>query len=239
METLRIPYAQSLHSLRRNVVAGLDPAFGGSDSAILQFGSIIPIGGITCICSHEPIEIPFPAGTITVHKYLAERVIEFLKRWNVSAEHLAIDTTTEGQAIWERILESHGKAISSDSAKASSDAQMFAFDEMTGHEKYADRATELWAITRAFLTCGQLRYVPPITANEFVKRKYRQLGGKLALESKSDYRLRIGKSPDRADAFSLMCAAAKEGFGLMPGEHMKAAIDEECDWNTLANKYAK
>jgi hypothetical protein len=79
--------------------------------------------------------------------------------------------------------------------------------------------TELWFGAKEFLQNGQLRGIGPDLAQEMTARNYetRKSGGmKVVVESKSDMKGRIGRSPDVADAAFVMLDVVRSRFGLRP-----------------------
>ena len=66
---------------------------------------------------------------------------------------------------------------------------------------------------------GQLRGIGPDLAREMTSRNYdtRKSGSmKVVVESKTDMKARIGRSPDVADAAFVMLDVVRERFGMRP-----------------------
>lgn len=82
-------------------------------------------------------------------------------------------------------------------------------------EIYSNRTTELWFAMRTFLMNGQIRGLDEGTIEEFCTRQYSWKGRKMCLETKKEYKSRMGMedkptgSPDRADAAAIMIEVAR------------------------------
>ena len=87
-----------------------------------------------------------------------------------------------------------------------------------GSDKYTNRVTELWFSGVEYMRAGQLKGVVPDLAKEMTGRKYNTTGGgKVTVEPKRDYKLRLGRSPDLADAFFLGLDLARQKLGIHAG----------------------
>jgi hypothetical protein len=68
------------------------------------------------------------------------------------------------------------------------------------------------------MRAGQLKGIVPDLAKEMTGRKYATTGGgKVTVEPKRDYKLRLGRSPDLADAFFLGLDLARQKLGIHAG----------------------
>lgn len=68
--------------------------------------------------------------------------------------------------------------------------------------KFINRRAEIYWHAREMFEAGKIYLDPADTqlANEIVQLRYKFVSGKIQIESKDDYRKRVGKSPDHADA---------------------------------------
>lgn len=74
---------------------------------------------------------------------------------------------------------------------------------------FANRATQLWYVAHPYFRAGQIRGVTPELAKEICARQHdgsaSSIDGRtLKIESKRDYKRRVGQSPDEADSFFLL-----------------------------------
>lgn len=99
----------------------------------------------------------------------------------------------------------------------------------TAKEAYDRRITELWFSMREFVQGGQIRGLDDISCEQFSTREYGWLGKKYSLETKRDYKERMGKvdnryrSPDRADAATLILDHARQFYGFLAGAVARSA----------------
>jgi hypothetical protein len=82
---------------------------------------------------------------------------------------------------------------------------------------------------------GQLKGIVPDLAKEMTGRKYNTTaGGKVTVEPKRDYKLRLGKSPDLADAFFLGLDLARQKLGIHAGSLVGGKL--RSTWQEQARK---
>jgi hypothetical protein len=93
-----------------------------------------------------------------------------------------------------------------------------------GKELFHNMASELCFAARYFLECEQLKGISPDLAWEMTQRKYVRRTRKIIIESKTDMKKRIGKSPDLFDSFAVGLFVARKVFGAMAGSE---AIEEK------------
>ena len=81
-------------------------------------------------------------------------------------------------------------------------------------EEYGKRVTEMWFAVRNVIECGQFRGMTEELCREFNSRQYALIpGGRLDVETKSDMRKSLGKSPDLADSVACGVEGARQtGF---------------------------
>ena len=98
------------------------------------------------------------------------------------------------------------------------------------------RSSELCFVGRYFLECEQLKGITPDLAWEMTQRKYARRNRKIIIESKTDMKKRIGKSPDLFDSFAVGLFVIRKVFGAMAGSE---AIEEKKRINTEGFKKLK
>ena len=102
-----------------------------------------------------------------------------------------------------------------------SDKRVSTNSKLVGNELYVNRVTELWFVGKEFCRTNQLFGITNELAQEVVGRKYDMVKGstlRMKLESKPDYKNRLGKSPDLADAAFICIDVARQRHGLVAVE---------------------
>jgi len=203
-------------------LAGFDPAFtNGGDRSVLAI--------LKCGTSEES------GSTVAFHKFyyvredvtkpeprnfqIAKEVMRICQENAVSPERLAIDATGAGDPFCDILSEIWSQRIVriKFGEKASS-LPVSVTNPIKGSEKYTNRVTELWFSGVEYMRSNQLKSIPPDLAKEMSGRKYTTTaGGKVTVEPKRDYKLRLGRSPDLADAFFLGLDLARQRLGLHAG----------------------
>jgi hypothetical protein len=203
-------------------LAGFDPAFtnGGDRSvlAVLKYGTSEESGA-----------------TISLHKFhylkedvtkqearnfqIAREVMRICQEYGISAEKLAIDATGAGDPFCDILAELWSpRIVRIKFGERASSLPVSITNPIKGTDKYTNRVTELWFAGVEYMRANQLKGVLPDLAKEMSGRKYSTTsGGKVTVESKRDYKLRLGKSPDLADAFFLGLDLARQKLGLHAG----------------------
>jgi len=92
--------------------------------------------------------------------------------------------------------------------------------------------SEIWYQGQELLRSQQLRGIPMDLAREMVNRKYETRGTavKIKVEAKVDYKSRIGKSPDIADAAFILVDLCRSRFGFMGGERFETNAKRQKSW---------
>jgi hypothetical protein len=95
-------------------------------------------------------------------------------------------------------------------------------------EYYFNFNTELWYSWRLVIECQQFRGLDAETMDEACMREYMKVGGnKIKLETKEDFKKKVGFSPDRADGIVVGVELAKRlGFVI---KRQKPRDDEDGD----------
>jgi len=107
-------------------------------------------------------------------------------------------------------------------SERASDLPIRAASKVKGFEKYKDRAAEAWCVLADFCKAGMVRGLPKEVVRQLTKRRFYARKGSvvpvspLKLEEKKDFKLRLKKSPDEADAAANAALAVKEALGILP-----------------------
>jgi hypothetical protein len=94
-------------------------------------------------------------------------------------------------------------------------------DKKLAHEKYANRATEVWFVARDYMQAGQIKGVSPDLAIELTTRRY-TAGAVVEIEPKRKLKSRTGKSCDIADSALTVVELCRSRHGFKVS--LKAAV---------------
>lgn len=168
---------------------------------------------------------------------LADEIMARLKELGVRPEHFAIDRTGIGQGVHDNIRRQwYAKVANAVNARATEPAPIMGInyseratevliceeDTKTPLELYDGVRSELWYATGRFFEYGFLKLgagVDEDTLQELINRRGGSPSGKgklLQVESKDDYKGRGNRSPDKADAFTLLVQCARLGKAIKP-----------------------
>jgi hypothetical protein len=202
-------------------VAALDPAFTqGGDSPILRFGNwgtdihgkkTLDLGGPSFVFEIKP-----QSKDEFNHELVAE-VIKKCGEMGVGPENFALDATSGGGIILAEMFRNMwgvtGSKITSIFSNSScSEHYIDSTFKIKACDKFQYRFSELAFMARYFIEGGQLKGMDKETISEFCKRKYKEIGKKIRVQNKKEYKKQIGKekdrsgSPDRSDCLGVMIA---------------------------------
>lgn len=95
-----------------------------------------------------------------------------------------------------------------------------------GNDEYDDEATIMWAALRDMIDEIELPDIEDLIGEVSNRRFFMTIKGKIKLESKKDYKIRVGNSPDYADAL-VLCFA--EGNLISNGSVISSTLSTT-DW---------
>lgn len=204
-------------------IAGFDPSFSdGGDHSVLHFAEIgMNDQDLPCIqWTHFKKLMEDVTQESEPRSYqIAEQVKAECQAEGVLPENLAVDATGAGNP-WCDVLEKvwSNRFLRVKFGGKPSELQIFADKEETAQDLYDRRVTELWYVGIELMKTGQLKGMHAELAKQLCERKYETTGSKkLSVETKKDMKMRIGKSPDEAEAALLAVEVARVRFGLMAG----------------------
>ena len=220
---------------RSEMIAGLDPAFGG-DRCILRFAKYGDLdGGLMGVEFTEMITIKLDASAAEpIHFQIAKSVKQECISRGVEPRNLAIDATGEGGGLCDIISKEWSPDIMRvEFGGKPSSLPVSTEDRRPSHEAYTNRVTELWFSVREWVIREQVRGMDNGTIVEFCQRMFDDQRRKIVVERKVDMKGRTGQSPDLADAAALIIEVARNlGAGRL---HKETRSDK--DWLTLSLKY--
>jgi hypothetical protein len=217
-------------------IAGIDPSYTeGGDRFVfthMKYGKLI--SGKWAIAVEKQYVLNRRAGSQEDFQYeMIQQIHDLSVKLGIPNQWMGVDASAGGifWSIGERELLKGWHAVSF--AGAASDlpvsAQYAMRNEVTGKpqvgkELFHNMASELCFAARYFLECEQLKGITPDLAWEMTQRKYVRRTRKIIIESKTDMKKRIGKSPDLFDSFAVGLFVARKVFGAMAGSE---AIEEK------------
>ena len=217
-------------------IAGIDPSYTeGGDRFVfthMKWGKLI--SGKWAIALEKQYVLNRRAGSQEDFQYeMIQQIHDLSVKLGIPNQWMGVDASAGGifWSIGERELLRGWHAVSF--AGAASDlpvsAQYAMRNEATGKpqvgkELFHNMSSELCFVSRYFLECEQLKGITPDLAWEMTQRKYVRRTRKIIIESKTDMKKRIGKSPDLFDSFSVGLFVARKVFGAMAGSE---AIEEK------------
>ena len=229
-------------------IAGIDPSYTeGGDRFVfthMKWGKLI--SGKWAIALEKQYVLNRRAGSQEDFQYeMIQQIHDLSMKLGIPNQWMGVDASAGGifWSIGERELLRGWHAVSF--AGAASDlpvsAQYAMRNEATGKpqvgkELFHNMSSELCFVSRYFLECEQLKGITPDLAWEMTQRKYVRRTRKIIIESKTDMKKRIGKSPDLFDSFSVGLFVARKVFGAMAGSE---AIEERKRQNKQSFKELK
>lgn len=220
-------------------LAGFDPAFtnGGDRSvlAIIKYGQTEESG--PAVALHKFHNLREDVTKAEPRNFqIAKEVMRVCQESGVPPERLAIDATGAGDPFCDILSEIwSNRILRIKFGEKASTLPVSVTNPIRGLDKYTNRVTELWFSGVEYMRSGQLRGIVPDLAKEMTGRKYNTTsGGKVTVEPKREYKLRLGKSPDLADAFFLGLDLARQKLGITAGSLVGGKL--RSSWLTQAKK---
>ena len=211
-------------------LAALDPAFtAGGDDCVLRFGVLGKAVGGRWVLDYGGEEnihtLVIDAQSEEPAEYqIVNQTMRLCEQMGVEPHDFAVDVHGMGSglgAIFETVWSPHIYKVSS----AGPPSRLFVDDSMTltARDAYDRRVTELWFSMQKFVQSGQIKGLDELSCQQFCTRVYDWKGRKYHIETKEDYKMRLGKvdnryvSPDQADAACMMLDLARQFYGFIPG----------------------
>lgn len=155
---------------------------------------------------------------------IARQFKDKCEAWGVTPQNAAYDASGGGapfgdvvDALWSRNVlrvQFGGKA---------SERPVSLTDRVPGHERYANRVSELWWTGKELIRNKQLFGISRELVREMTERQYtteKGLNMRIRVETKSDMRVRIGKSPDISDAAFILIELCRTRHNLTAVDKM-------------------
>jgi hypothetical protein len=210
-------------SVAPTMVAGLDPGFtNGGDRCILHFGKVgYERNGSFSFEFGEHFLLFDDASDKSMPRtyQIVEQVKRMCEKHGVLPENLAVDATGAGAPFCDVLAGEWSHKIQRVVFGGKpTENRISEMHTKIGTDLYMNRVTELWYVGKELLRTRQLKGMSNDFVNEIVKRAYTMMKSgslKVQIESKKEFKKRIGKSPDLADAGFLALDSARTRFGLV------------------------
>jgi len=214
-------------------IASLDPAFGG-DGCIFQpaeYGDLA--NGRFGIQLREKIAIQAdPTSKEVIDYQIARRVMLECDKRGIRPEDFAMDKTGTGRGVYAILVTEWGPVLGVEFGGSPSDKPASSADPRPSSEVYDRKVTELWYSCQEFLLTQQLKGIYDEAAIEFCSREYTIKNKKICLDTKEECKKKIGRSPDHADAISVLVELART-LGAVAGTYQK----QSDRWEVEAKKW--
>lgn len=203
-------------------LAAADPSYtNGGDRFILWLGKMGRVREGDTVLYFDRFLTLFDDATKSKERtrafQMADKVKKECESYGVAPKNFGIDVTANGTQA-DVIEEVWGRGVYRvDFSGSATDRRFSALNPKTAKEQYWNRVSELWYVGLEFLKHGQLKGIKLDQAREMKARKYETIKGaeglKIRVESKKDMKVRLGFSPDIADAgFVMLDLARQKGF---------------------------
>jgi hypothetical protein len=260
-------YGEWIFDAATETVAALDPAFTG-DLPAMSTGRVgHAVAWRDSHGKRHELETPgmrlqidaigiLPRGDT---QELADETMSRLKDLDVEPEFFAIDRTGVGQGVHDSIRRQwHQKVTGVKATKTVEAAPIMGInysesatefliceeDTKTPKELYDGIRSEVWYATGRFFEYEYIKLgagVDTETIQELVDRRGGSPAGRgklLQVESKDSYKSRGNKSPDRADAFTMLVQCARVAGGIKPKSPDTLSEPEDPPLSSLSNSFS-
>lgn len=213
----------------RTRVSGLDPSFtNGGDRCVQWFGWLGKLNnGLTVLEYDRLVLLREDVTRQRARDYqIVDQFQENCEREGVKPYHAAIDASGAGSVLYSIVCElwSH-EVLAVEFGGAPSDLVVSFDDGKSAREKYDRRVSELWGVGVEFVRHKQIRGVSTDMAREMKARQYesKKRGDNVIInvETKKDLKVRLGFSPDIADAGFVMLELCRQRLGFTAGGNIQ------------------
>jgi hypothetical protein len=167
---------------------------------------------------------------------MKDAIIGVCRKSGIRPEYFAIDRTGNGAGVCDLIRHEWSTSIVDvNFSQSASETKIMAEDNKTAKEEYDRLSSELWGALAKWSDFGVLMIHPQVSmehlSQELTQRRYRNIGGRVKVESKADFFSRGHPSPDHADSLTLLIHAVRRGFSVIPSMTGVADLGvSEDDW---------
>lgn len=164
---------------------------------------------------------------------IKNEIIRLSRSFSIRPDWLCVDKTGAGQGVFDLLRFEYGEVIGLNYSEGASETRIMTEDHAPAAELYERAHTELWFALRKFIEFDYCKHSLGISTDELhpqlTNRRYRA-GKRAKVEPKDVYQARCqGKSPDEADAFTLLIHCVRKASGFIPGMSPENSSDTRYD----------
>lgn len=167
---------------------------------------------------------------------ICAKVKDIMDSQSVDYRNLAYDSTGGGSPFGDvlSIVLKTRELIAVQFAERASERTGAGTDRRPAHERYANRAAEIWMQMKPFLRSNQVANLPDELMNEMSAREYSTgQRGRITLQPKTEMKAITGNSPDNSDSFFLGLEAAITRLHIASKERGALILPEDDYLQTL------
>lgn len=218
------------------ICAGVDVALEGEDTAVMCLGRTGLASGWRRPKNEKHPEGEFIAFKDPLGAPIRKRVLQVDSMFNlpkgdtlrlvasikdtctgakVNGEYLGVDRTGNGAGVHDILVNTSGTAGAKGVNPSSSptEKRIMQEDQKLPCDEYAWLISELWFAMRKYAEYGYVKIHPNVPQDplfaELTGRRFLLSGQKTKVESKKEFKSRGNRSPDRADALSILLHAVR------------------------------
>lgn len=230
----------------------VDLAFLGGDTAVFVKGSyglasgvkflpslLHPEGRTLMFKNHRGINAPknvvqaevllkLPKGDTVA---IEHEILRIARSFSIKPEWLCVDKTGNGMGVFDLLRHDFGEVTGLNFFESASETRIMVEDLDTAKNLYDRANSELWFALRKFIEFEYCKLSPSFDTEELYPqltgRRFRMTGKKSHVEKKDDYQSRSnGKSPDEADALTLLIHGVRKASGFVPGMAVENSTED-------------
>jgi hypothetical protein len=172
--------------------------------------------------------LKLPKGdTVAIHN----EVLRIARSFSIKPEWLCVDKTGNGMGVFDLLRHNYGTVVGLNFFESASETRIMVEDLDTAKNLYDRANSELWFALRKFIEFGYCKLSPSFQTEELYPqltgRRFKMQGKKSHVEKKDDYQSRSnGKSPDEADALTLLVHGVRKASGFVPGMAVENSTED-------------
>ena len=209
----------------RTRVAGVDPSFSSDGDKTIM--TILDVGYdargqfsanvVTQLTLYEDITDKKNPRNLQ----LAEKIKNLCLQYEVDVDHLGIDASGPGSGLCDMIqIQWKPGFLRVQFGGEASKRRVMHERNITGKDRFRNRASELFFLAKQYLLGRQLFNLPAVVIKQMCARGHTTTKGVMGLvlqvEPKREYKARVGSSPDETDSLMVALETARTRFGFNP-----------------------
>lgn len=233
------------------ICAGVDVALEGEDQAVMCIGRCgLASGWKRPVTKENPggefVAFKDPRGN-SIRKHVVQldtifslakgdtlklvaQVTDTVRGAHINPQYLAIDRTGNGAGVHDILRATlHVGVKGINPSTSPTEKRIMQEDSKVPADEYAWLISELWFALKKYIEYGFIKIHPNVPTDplhaELTGRRFNLGGAKTKVESKKEYKSRGNRSPDRADAFTMMLHAVRLNLQGAPSATNVGVID--------------